>query len=250
MPLANIAYFGVLTWADPTQTVLEDQARVPLFGKHPVELGLAEDGKPTLDAAYQKMFAAAFPNESGPWTFVHVKKALASFERTLISGRSPYDRYRNGDESAISESAKRGEDLFFHQPQSCSRCYGGLTFGGSAEFFNTGLYNPFPADNTGIFAHTHNPDDMGKFRAASLRNVAVRAPYMHDGSIATLDQVLDHYAAGGRSHNPKTNRFVGGFTLTAEQRADLIEFLKSLTDEEFLHDPRFSDPWKTTPAVP
>jgi cytochrome c peroxidase len=88
---------------------------------------------------------------------------------------------------------------------------------------------------------------MGHFKAPTLRNVAVTAPYMHDGSIATLDEVLDHYAAGGRGGgigNPYKSGFVRGFELSAEERRDLLEFLRSLTDEKFLRDPRFSDPWK------
>jgi len=275
MPLANVGYFGALTWANPTLTVLETQARTPLFGAHPVELGLPEGGEPFLkvvrtDPIYQKMFQAAFPGDSGPYTFDHITRALATFERTLISGRSPYDRYRyQGDESAISESAKRGENLFFHQPTICLPCHGRFTFGGDPVqkanpdeppgFFNNGLYNltgvfSFPPGNLGIYEYTHDPQDVGKFRPPSLRNVAVRAPYMHDGSIATLDGVLDHYSAAGRtissgpfagdgSKNPNKSRFINGFTLTPEQRADFIAFLESLTDQEFLHDPRFSDPW-------
>jgi cytochrome c peroxidase len=279
MPLANIGYFAVLTWANPTMKHLEEQARTPLFGTHPVELGLPEAGGPFLqviatDPVYGKLFTAAFPGDLGPYTIDHITRALACFERTMISGRSPYDRYhRQGDDNAISESAKRGEDLFFHQPLLCVRCHGGLAFGSvtvfqvspeeEPEFFNNGLYNlagrfSFPANNLGIYDYTKDLTDVGKFRAPSLRNIAVRAPYMHDGSISTLDAVIDHYAAGGRtiangplagdgSKNPNKNRFIGGFSLTAEQRADLIAFLESLTDTEFLTDPRFADPWSGQP---
>ncbi|HEY7800491.1 MAG TPA: hypothetical protein VIA80_17120, partial [Hyphomonadaceae bacterium] len=113
----------------------------------------------------------------------------------------------------------------------------------------------YPSGNTGIAELTGRTEDMGRFRAPSLRNVAVTAPYMHDGSIGTLDEVLDHYAAGGRTiaegpnkgvgrDNPLKSSFVPGFEMTAEERADLIAFLRSLTDEQFLTDPRYSDPWK------
>lgn len=275
MPLANVGYFGALTWANPGLTKLEVQARTPLFGTHPVELGLPEGGEPFLrvvraDAVYRKLFPEAFPGDPGPYTFDHITRALACFERTLISGRSPYDRYRyQGDDNAISESAKRGEDLFFHQPTICLPCHGGFTFGGDPvqpkhpeevpQFFNNGLYNlsgafSFPVDNLGIYEYTHDPKGVGKFRPPSLRNVAVRAPYMHDGSIASLNEILDHYSAGGRtiasgpragdgSKNPNKDRFITGFTLTPQQRADFIAFLESLTDSEFLHDPRFGNPW-------
>ncbi len=101
---------------------------------------------------------------------------------------------------------------------------------------------------------THAAGDIGRFKAPSLRNVAVTAPYMHDGSVATLDEAIDHYAAGGRTiasgpyqgvghDNPNKAPAIRGFTLTPEQRADLIAFLRSLTDEELLHDPRFANPW-------
>ena len=96
----------------------------------------------------------------------------------------------------------------------------------------------------GIYEFTKDPADMGKFKTPTLRNIAVTAPYMHDGSIPTLEGVLDHYAAGGRSHdNPNKDPLIGGFTISAQDREDLIEFLKSLTDEEVLHDPRFANPW-------
>jgi cytochrome c peroxidase len=216
------------------------------------------------------MFREAFPEVSRPYNLDHVIKAIAAFERTLISGRSPYDRYiRQGESNSISESAKRGEALFFHRPLTCFRCHGGFTLGGSTvfrtqpspqpEYFNTGLYNlsgkfSFPPDNLGLYEYTHEPEDVGKFNPPSLRNVALRSPYMHDGSIATLDGVLDHYAAGGRtistgplagdgSKNPNKSNQVSGFALTVQQRHDLIAFLEALTDDDFIRNERFSDPW-------
>jgi cytochrome c peroxidase len=110
------------------------------------------------------------------------------------------------------------------------------------------------APNTGLYDLTDDPADMGKFRVPSLRNVAVTAPYMHDGSIATLEGVLDHYARGGRlltsgpnagdgAANRHKDSLVRGFALTPEERSDLLAFLASLTDETFLTDPRFANPW-------
>ncbi|HXE13094.1 MAG TPA: di-heme enzyme [Bryobacteraceae bacterium] len=273
MALANVAYFAVFNWANPTVKSLEQQMLTPLFNNHPVELGLQRDNPEALrkllsDPVYRQLFPKAFPGDAGPYTFDHITKAIAAFERTLISGNSPYDRYRYQHQpDAISASAKRGEDLFFHAPFHCSRCHGGITFGGSSafddddpEFFNTGLYNlpglfSFPKDNLGLYEFTHNLKDVGKFGPPSLRNVAVRAPYMHDGSISTLDGVLNHYAAGGRtiasgpyagvgSKNPNRSDFVEGFTLTSQQRQDLLAFLASLTDTQFLQNPQFADPWK------
>ncbi len=236
MSLVNIAYSSALTWNNPDMTELEKQVLIPMMGDHPVELGLKK-GDNFLsslrgDAKYKILFAKAFPEDPKPFTTENVAKALASFERSIISARSPYDRYHYyREDNAISDSAKRGEVVFFSQNRSCFRCHGGFNFAGEgreAEFHNTAV--------------SAGPD---KFKAPTLRNIAVTAPYMHDGSMPTLDAVLDHYSAGGRFHdNPAKDVMLGGFTLSADERHDLIEFLKSLTDEEVLHDPRFANPNK------
>jgi cytochrome c peroxidase len=274
MSLVNVAYSGALTWSNPDMKRLEEQALVPMFGDHPVELGLREgDGfLPRLraDAKYRVLFERAFPGDADPFTVKNVTKALASFERSIISARSPYDRYHyGGDDNAVSDAAKRGEVLFFSQQLSCFRCHGGSNFsdatvsannaGREIEFHNTGLYNlagplSYPAPNVGVYEYTKVAADMGRFKAPTLRNIAVTAPYMHDGSIATLDGVLDHYAAGGRTigtgpnagighDNPQKDPLIGGFRLSAQDRTDLIAFLNSLTDEALLHDARFASPW-------
>jgi cytochrome c peroxidase len=276
MSLVNIAYSAALTWSNPQMKELEQQALTPMFGEHPVELGLREgDSLPAMlraDPKYREMFERAFPGTADRFTVANVTKAIASFERSIISARSPYDRYHyNREDDAISDAAKRGETLFFNQHLSCFRCHGGFNFSGDSvgegrqrevEFHNTGLYNvpgklSYPAPNVGTFEFTKAPGDVGKFKAPTLRNIAVTAPYMHDGSIATLEGVLDHYAAGGRTiasgpnagighDNPNKDQLVGGFELSAQDRQDLIAFLQSLTDEAVLHDPRFANPF---PAV-
>ncbi|HEY4375467.1 MAG TPA: MbnH family di-heme enzyme [Burkholderiales bacterium] len=263
MSLANAAYNPVLTWADPTQHLLETQALTPMFGTHPVEMGLAGREATILkllaeDARYARLFHAAFPREEHPGTLPNLTRAIATFERTLLSFDSPYDRYRfGGDKSAISASAKRGETLFFSERMKCFHCHGGINFTDTVmherleqpetAFHNTGLYNldgkgAYPPDNTGVMAVTGKPEDMGKFRAPTLRNIAVTAPYMHDGSIATLGEVLDHYAHGGRAANPLRSEFITGFTMSAQEKEDLIVFLRSLTDYGFLRNPAFADP--------
>ncbi len=252
MSLVNVAYSAVLTWSNPGVASLEQQAVIPMFGENPLELGLrAGDGfVPMLrsDAKYRGLFEHAFPGDRDPFTIVNVTKAIASFERSIVSARSPYDRYHyGGDDSAVSDSAKRGEILFFSQQLSCFRCHGGFNFSGNTvserhaasepEFHNNGVYGA-----PGLFEFTKDPKDAGKFKAPTLRNIAVTAPYMHDGSIATLDGVISHYASAG--HN-SSNRdpLIAGFTLSAQERIDLLEFLKSLTDEAVLHDHRFANPW-------
>jgi cytochrome c peroxidase len=264
MSLVNAAWSAVLTWSNPEMRSLEKQALVPMFGEHPVELGLREgDGfLPTLraDAKYRALFEQAFPNDAEPdrFTIANVTKALACFERSIVSARSPYDRYHYyREDDAISDAAKRGEIQFFDQRLSCFRCHGGFNFTDTTvsernarrpvEFHNTGLYNPYPAPNVGIFEFTKLPADAGKFKVPTLRNIALTAPYMHDGSIPTLEGVLDHYAAGGKNghDNPNKDPLIGGFVLSIQDRSDLIEFLKSLTDNEVIHDPRFANPWPT-----
>ena len=275
MSLANVAYSPVLTWANPNMRRLENQALVPMFGDDPVELGMGgrEDillARLNKQPRYWRLFSQAFPEQADPFTVDNVTKAIASFERTILSGDSPYDRYRRGDDpNAISESAKRGEALFFSERLECFHCHGGFTFTGSVdyygkgfaeiEFHNTGLYNlsgkfSYPEPNLGLYNFTGNPEDVGKFKAPTLRNIAVTAPYMHDGSIATLSEAIDHYAAGGRkieigpnagdgSANPNKSEFVKAFELSPGEKADLLEFLNSLTDETLLRNPALSNPW-------
>ncbi|HVU00681.1 MAG TPA: di-heme enzyme [Polyangiaceae bacterium] len=275
MSLANVAYAATLTWANPVVRELERQATVPMFGEAPVELGLSghEDellARLRAEPAYGPLFSDAFPEDADPVSILNVTRGLASFERVLLSGNSRYDRFEAGDESALTASEQRGLVLFNSEKTECNHCHGGFDFTDSVTyegkafdetpFHNNGLYNlggtgAYPADNTGLAVFTGKKTDTGRFKAPTLRNIAVTAPYMHDGSIATLDGVLDHYAAGGRTidsgpnagdgaKSPYKDPLITGFTLSAEERVDFLAFLGALTDEEFLTDPRFSNPWK------
>jgi cytochrome c peroxidase len=265
MSLVNVAYNPVLTWANPKLISLEEQALIPMLGEQPVELGLKGREREFLktvrnDAVYERLFPQAFPNETDPYTLANVTRALACFVRTIISMRSPYDRYRwGGDLSAISESARRGEKIFFSSERGgCFQCHGGWNFSsgvrfehseksdgeamGPGGFFNTGA-TTYAAPNRGLYEYTLREEDIGKFRAPSLRNIAVTHPYMHDGSLPTLQAVVDHYARGGRLEHPNKSAIVRRIHLTEEEKRDLIEFLQSLTDEALLHDARWSNPW-------
>ncbi len=279
MSLANVAYLPVLTWSNPLLTSLEVQALIPLFGEHPVEMGLA--GKEAVlfewlkaDPIYRRLFKEAFPEESkigdeALYSLSTVTKALASFQRRLISVGSPYDRYRYGGEwSAISPAAKRGEALFFGEKMECYHCHGGFNFTDNIKhsrmpfpelgFHNTGLYNTdgkggYPEGQAGIEEFTGVPADMGKFRTPTLRNIAKTAPYMHDGSIPDLASAIrSHYAKAGRSAssaggaNPLRSEFIVGFDITDAEVRDLTAFLESLTDQRFLSDRRLSNPWSLT----
>ncbi len=177
------------------------------------------------DPSYAQAFADAFPGDTRPATFDHVVKAIAAFERTLISGDSPFDRYVfQGDHSALSEPAKRGMALFFSHSVGCSACHSGFNF--------TGTWRDNQGD-TGKPAFANNGTSTRPMRVPTLRNLTLTAPYMHDGRFPTLDAVLDHYFGLGEgairydARLPRVN-------LDMQQRADLLAFLTSLTDESFV----------------
>jgi len=273
MSLVNIAYASRLTWANPLLDRLEDQALTPLLGDDPVEMGLggqADEFAVLLktESNYRALTAAAFPADEDPYSLLNGVRAIAAFVRSIVSFDSPYDRYMAGDESALDDAENRGMELFFSEKLECFHCHGGFNFSDSTThantrvdavgYHNTGLYNlggegAYPEDNTGLFDMTGERRDMGRFKAPSLRNVAATAPYMHDGSIATLTDVIAHYARGGRviesgEHagdgrlSPYKSEFVRGFELSDKDRDDLIAFLKALTDKTVLADTRFSNP--------
>jgi cytochrome c peroxidase len=219
MTLTNVAYNAAFTWADSTTNTLELQMRQPLFNEHPIEVGLKGREQEVVqwlasDESYRQAFVQAFADDPVPISIANLIKAIAAYERTLISGRSPFDHYVFDDEQgALSPGAKRGMALFYSARVGCAQCHSGINFDGpmrfkdheqsTAIFANTGLYNvdgrgAYPPQDRGLFEVTHKKADMGKFRVPTLRNVALTAPYMHDGSIASLGEVIDHYAKGGR----------------------------------------------------
>ncbi|MCG8516367.1 MAG: di-heme enzyme [Pseudomonadales bacterium] len=278
-PLLNVAYHATLTWANPSLLTLEQQILVPLFGETPVEQGINDDNLETVltrlrdEPVYPPLFEAAFPGRGSVIDMAAVVKALASFVRGMVSFDSAFDRYERGDLQALDASARRGRALFFSEQLECFHCHGGYHLSDSTldrtmsfierPFHNTGLFNiggrgDYPADNQGLFEITGDPSDMGKFRAPTLRNITLTAPYMHDGSMADLAEVIEFYAAGGRHiavgpeagdgrQNPFKDSFVNGFELSQQDQEDLIAFLNSLTDFSFIADPRFSNPWEATP---
>ena len=177
---------------------------VPMYNEHPVEMGLKGHEAEVLarfaaDADYAERFRAAFPGEPHPVTLPNIVKAIASFERMLVSADSAFDRYLyKDDHSGMSPAAKRGVALFFSDRLKCSECHGSVNMSGPTMF--TGA---MPSDPEAFFHDTGVAAEPAKFRAPTLRNIAVTAPYMHDGSIATLKEVVAHYAAGGRTHAPE-----------------------------------------------
>jgi cytochrome c peroxidase len=261
MALVNVAYTATFTWAHSGINTVEQHVLLPLFGDKPVEMGAAGHEQEILarirsDATYEELFDRAFPRASEKVTFDNIAKAVASFVRTLISFDSPFDRYAYyGDDAALTEGQVRGMNLFMSERLECAHCHAGFNFSQfvthesaavvERAFHVTGLH---PYSETyvsgadyGLFAVTGDVNDKDRFKAPTLRNIERSAPYMHDGSLATLDEVIDFYERGGQAH-PGKSPFIKGFTLTAQERQDLLDFLSSLTDPSFLANPEFAAP--------
>lgn len=273
--LTNVAYNPTLTWMNPLLGLLEEQALAPIFSDDPVELGFSGREDELLErlrseALYEVLFGNAYPDDEEPINLSNITKAIASFQRTFISGSSLFDKFvYQGQDDALSLDAKEGFLLFDSETLECNHCHGGLNFASSlthagnpndpTPFENNGLYNlgedgRYPWPNIGLYEFTENERDFGRMKPPTLRNVEVTGPYMHDGSIETLEGVVRHYERGGTVTldganagdgrlNPNKSGFLTGFPLTSEQRFQLLEFLRSLTDHEFLSDPRFSNPF-------
>ncbi|MBM2815653.1 MAG: Cytochrome c protein [Ignavibacteria bacterium] len=237
MSLINAAYRKNLFW-DGRGKAIEQPAYRSLF--LPFILGsdtnvLQKRLEETPD--YPEMFRKAFGKDAKPSAY-YVSKAIATFVRTFISGNSAYDKYIHGDSSAMDKSAISGKELFFSDKTKCSRCHSGF-------LFTDGLFH-----NTAITAHyfdfgryyiTGKNNDKGKFLTPTLRNIEVRKPYMHDGSILSLEEVIEHYNNGGKNWYTK-DTLIKPLNLTVQDKKDLLSFLKSLTDHEFLSNPKYKNP--------
>ncbi|SEU07651.1 cytochrome-c peroxidase [Hymenobacter actinosclerus] len=255
MPLQNLLWEPRLTW-DGAHTSLEQQARVPI--ENPLELHQPlTAGVTRLQklAKYPDLFGKAFGTSR--ITEERVLKALAQFERTLVSGNSRFDRYNRGDQDILTPDEVRGMELFSIHPNgrirggNCSDCHGG-TLQTDRNFRNNGISSSFGAD-LGLGGLTGKSTDNGKFRVPSLRNIALTAPYMHDGRLATLEDVLDHYNEHVQFSSPNLDPLMLNTTndplqispnleLTAQEKRQIIAFLHTLTDEDFVKDPRFAAP--------
>ncbi len=229
MALVNVAYNISFGWSRPRVRSLEAQMLQPMLNEHPVELGLkgreaAVCAQLAADRAYAGEFAAAFPGDPAPVTFGHVVKAIASFERTLISGGSPFDRYVfGGEHAALSGQAKRGMALFFSRRAGCSGCHSGFNFSGNWRDAQ---------GETGPASFARNGTSAGPMRVPTLRNVALTAPYMHDGRFASLTAVLDHYSSLAQA--ARADRRLPRVPFSTAERSALLAFLDSLTDETFV----------------
>ena len=242
LALVNVAYNVSFGWTEPQVRSLEAQMLKPLLSRHPIELGLAGlearvCAALAADPQYAAAFAAAFPQPAaprqqaaGPVTFDHLVKAIATFERTLISGSSSFDRYVfGGEHGALSQEAKRGMALFFSPTVGCAQCHSGFNFAGNWRDAQGA---------TGRASFASEGTSTRPLRVPTLRNIALTAPYMHDGRFATLARVLEHYSdlgqqaqTHGRGHQ---DRRLPQRPLAAAERTELIAFLESLSDESFV----------------
>jgi cytochrome c peroxidase len=272
-PLANVAWLPSLTWSRSDVITLEQQAEIPLFGTHPIEIGITDANRETVlqtlrsDNRLRQQFEAAFPSVAAAGqdtvNLPHIIQALATYQRGLISFNSVFDQFLQG-QATLEPAAERGRALFFGERARCAQCHTADHLGQpfvAPGFHNTGLYNlggqgDYPAQSPGLIEQTGLAADKGRFRVPSLRNAALTAPYLHDGSATTLAEVVAIYAAGGRvitegpnagdgRLNPFKNptvQAIGEAGLTVGEQADLVAFLQSLTDTRFLQDPALGAP--------
>jgi cytochrome c peroxidase len=232
--IINAAYYTTQFW-DGRVNTLEKQAEGPV--QNPVEMAHSLAGvvaRLTNDPSYVTAFERAYG--AGPVTFDKVEKSLAAYERRVVAGDSPFDRwYFGGDQHAVDKSVKRGYEVFRRVDKgNCASCHAiaeHTALFTDNEFHNigVGVRNGAPTD-LGRYEVTHTDRDRGAFKTPSLRNIAETAPYMHDGSLDTLLQVIDFYAAGGNA-NPWLDSKIGMLRLTRREKADLVAFLKSLSGE-------------------
>jgi len=217
---------------DGRASSLEEQALGPIANEREMDLPVDEAvQRLNSDPGYARWFAAIF---HGPATARNLSQAIAAFERTLETGDSPYDRYINGDDSALSPAAVRGRILFIGRA-NCANCHSGEDFTAD-RFKNIGLYNGRELNDPGRYAITKDPAHLGLFKIPSLRNVALTAPYMHNGMFKSLREVIEYYNHPDRVVQGSINRDKAidiQLNLSEDDIADLIAFLESLTDDRF-----------------
>lgn len=233
--LANVGYHPYLTREGGVKT-LEMQVLVPIQEHNEFDFNIVDIvNKLSADSSLQRKSKLAYNRELDAFSLV---RAIATFERSLISGNSPYDLYKHqGLKSAMNNKEIMGMNLFFSEKTNCSSCHGGFNFTNYA-FENNGLYLDYK--DIGRQRLTGIKEDNALFKVPSLRNVGITGPYMHDGSMKTLDEVIEHYNSGGKHHFSKSE-FVKPLYLTEQEKEELLAFLKSLTDIDFLQNLKFRE---------
>ena len=222
----NRAYSLAQFW-DGRAATLEDQAKGPMI--NPIEMGHTHDAIITnlrQIPGYRPLFKTAFGTED--FNIDHVAKAIATFERTVLSGNSPFDRWKAGDKKAMTPEQVRGMNVYLNRAK-CDQCHEGINFTTNA-YHNLGIGTDKPQPDEGRFIVTKNPADWGAFKTPTLREIANTAPYMHDGRFKTLDEVVDFYDKGGIA-NKNLDKTMKPLKLTPEEKKELVAFLNALSGE-------------------
>jgi cytochrome c peroxidase len=231
--LTNVAYHPYYTRLGGVST-LEKQILVPIQEHNEFNFNIIEIAKRLKNnSKYQALSKKAYNRELDYYV---ITRAISNFERSLISGNSKYDKYKNANNSKIlSESEIKGMNLFFSDKTNCSKCHEGFNFTNYA-FENNGLYEKYK--DIGRKRLTEKDEDLEKFKVPTLRNIALTAPYMHDGSVKSLENVINHYNTGGKNNSQKS-KLIKPLKLSESEKIDLIAFLKTLTDIEFTKNSKF-----------
>jgi len=231
--LANVGYHPYFLREGGVPT-LEMQVLVPIQEHVEFDFNmvlLAE--RLSKDPNYVSMAQNAYDRTIDPYT---ITRALACFERSLISGNSRYDQFFYQEMTdVLTDEEQEGRELFFSEKTNCSNCHGGFNFTNYA-FENNGIYKEYT--DPGRSRVTGAVADFAKFKVPTLRNVEHTGPYMHDGSMETLEEIIDHYDAGGRN-NPEQSTLIRPLNLTTKEKSNLLAFLKTLSDDTFINNPIF-----------
>ncbi|MFC2176448.1 cytochrome-c peroxidase [Bacteroidota bacterium] len=232
--LTNIG-FAPYFFLDGGVETLELQSQAPIFSEKEMHFAIAGFlERIVADKEYRQMFEKAYDREPDAFG---ISRAIASFERTFISSNTRFDAYQyQNQKAALTQQEVRGKDLFFSKEFECAACHEPPLFTNYA-FENVGLYTAYT--DTGRARITHLKEDNGKFKVPTLRNIAFTAPYMHDGSLETLDAVMNHFSSGAVGHVNQSNR-IKPLHFTLQEKADLIAFLNTLSDTDFINASAFA----------
>ncbi len=234
LPLFNLAWQPVFL-REGTLPSLEMQVLVPIQEHHEFDFNIVLVAERMKQIQFYDTLAEKAYSRK-PDAFV-ITRALAAFERTIISASSRYDRVQSGQERFTDEE-QLGMTLFFSDRLQCGNCHPAPFFT-NFQVLNNGLYSNY--SDPGRYRATRQPADSGKFKVPSLRNLGMTAPYMHDGSLRHLNEVIDHYARGG-THSPYQDSRIRSFYLSPEEKNALLAFLESLNDFSIQVNPRYSRP--------
>lgn len=222
----NRAYSMAQFW-DGRAASLEEQAKGPI--QNPIEMGHTHEkvtSKLNQVAGYRKLFGQVFGTEN--FTIDHMAMAIATFERTVLSGNSAYDKYKAGNKKAMTAEQIHGMNVYFDKAK-CDKCHEGINFTSNA-YHNIGVGMDQPKPDEGRFAVTKNPADFGRFKTPTLRDIARTGPYMHDGSIKTLEEVVEFYNKGGIK-NKNLDEDMKPLNLGSSEKKALVAFMKALNGE-------------------